>query len=131
MMQFHETERLICWWPEGALGREEILAYYRALGACSFGHEANRFCDFSLVTGFAIDYGVLRDLAEFRKQQLADHTGIRLVMLSGTPLGLGMARMYQSIMQGWDMEITVTAELDEAARVVGVDAGLLIAPAPP
>lgn len=128
-MRFHEEEKLVCWWPEGALGRDEILAYYRALGACAFGHEADRFCDFSLVTGFAIDYGVLRELADFRKHQLADHTGIRLVMLSGTPIGLGMARMYQSLMQGWDMDILVTPELDEAAAFLDVDAGLLAAPA--
>ena len=128
-MQFHRDEKLICWYPEGTLGRAEVLDYYRALGACEWGNRADRFCDFSLVTAFSMDYSVLRELSEFRRQYLDDHTGMKLVMLSTTPLGLGMAHMYKSLMDDWDMAITVTRELDDAANELGVDASLLASPA--
>lgn len=124
-MKFIEELQLVCWYPTGELTEEKVISYYQALRTCHFGASANRFCDFSRITSFHLDYPRLRGLVDHRKIHLKDHTNIILVIYSTSVAGYGMARMYEALMEGWDMDIYVTDDLDEAAQVLQVDPSVL------
>jgi len=123
---FHQKLNLICWYPTGELGREEILGYYQQLRDCSFGARADRYCDFSAVSGFRIDYNILYSITDYRRRFLADHTGMKLVMNSSSPIGFGMSRMYQSLMSNWDIKIFITQTPAEAANLLNVSESVLL-----
>lgn len=127
-MKFYPESKLICWWPVGVVGSAEVQWYYRQLKECEWGHAANRFCDFSRVTDFGFDYRGLSSLASFRKRELGDHHHVKLVTHSTAPLGYGMARMYQALLEDWPIEIHVERDLERCASILGVDIGDLLPP---
>ncbi len=105
-----------------------MIDYYDRLEECDWGHAANRFCDFSAVTDFDFDHHTLRDLASLRKRKLVDHADILLVTFSSSPLGFGMARMYQTFMADYPIRTHVERNLDRCAEILGVPVSRLSSP---
>ncbi|MCB1089154.1 MAG: hypothetical protein KDM63_19110 [Verrucomicrobiae bacterium] len=124
-MRFYPDHRLIAWWPEGVVSRERVIRYYEQLAACEWGDHANRFCDFSKVTDFGFDVRGLGSLAAYRKRRLESHREIKLVIYSSNPLGFGMARVYQSLVEDLPLECFVETSLDRCAEHLGIDRGLI------
>ena len=116
----YPDHHLICWFPGGEVTSDEVLAFISHLQNCPWGHLANRFCDLTEVLSFPFDYSVLHEVAEIRQNRLRDHVGVKLVLYSKNPLGFGMSRMYQSLLERWPMEIATTQDLQEACRVLAL-----------
>jgi|GEM_PF-4900908 len=127
-MKYYQENQLICWFPEGSIDKDIIHAYYSVLHDCVWANTANRFCDFSKVTSFAVSSDDLYSLSEFRKYSLKNHKNIILVMNSTRPLGYGMSRMYEGLMNEWEMNIYVTRTITEAATKLLVEQKLLVDP---
>ncbi len=130
LLKFYPDDNLVCWWPSETVDRDAVIAYYTRLRDCPWGDRANRFCDFSRVTDFSFNYSGLASLAAIRKRELKEHRDHQLVTYSDAPLGYGMARMYQALMEDWPIETHVVKRLEEASHILGVKPGLLAAPEP-
>ena len=120
-MKYVREKKLIIWRPVGLIDPQVVLDYYQNLKQCSWGYQANRFCDFSLVERFELDYSGLSKLRDYRMIYLADHSHIKLVMYSHAPLGYAMSRMYQTLLDDTEIDILVTRDLAEAANFVRVE----------
>lgn len=124
-LSYWPEHRLIGWFPAGCLDKVRVMDYFQALRACSWGSSANRFCDFSMLEGFDLDYADVAQLAELRKRDLSAHAGILLVICSSHPLGFGFGRMYESAMEDCDIRIAVLDNPEDSAALLGVEAALL------
>jgi len=110
-MEYLEDKQLIIWRPVGLLDVAAIMEYYQNLKTCNWGHRANRFCDFSAIEKFALDYNGLSAIRDYRLAYLSDHVGMKLAMYSSTTLGYAMSRMYQALMEGYGLDIWVTKDI--------------------
>jgi len=124
-LSYWPEHRLIGWFPAGRLDKVRIMDYFQALQDCPWGASANRFCDFSMLDGFDLDYADVAQLAESRKRNLGAHIGILLVICSSHPLGFGFGRMYESAMEDCDIRIAVLDNTEDSAALLGVEAALL------
>lgn len=125
VMEYIEDKKLIIWRAQGVIDSNVVLGYYKQLKECPWGHQANRFCDFSGVEKFELDYKGLSALRDYRVSYLHNHVGVKLVMYSRSPLGYAMSRMYQTLMEGKGIDILVTKELPEAAAFLGIELDLI------
>ena len=127
-MEYYQKNKLIIWRAAGIVTPDIVIDYYTKLKQCAWGHQANRFCDFSPVEKFELDYPGLAKLRDFRMIHLSEHIHIKLVMHSTSPLGYAMSRMYQSLMDNAPIQILVTKDLEQAAKFLDVTVDLLSAP---
>lgn len=121
----HEDYKLICWFPIGELTTEIIMNYYLAMKVCPWGTEANRFCDFSGVESFVLNYNKMQGLVVYRQAILKDHRGIRLGMYCPNDVGYALSRMYQMLIDGFGIETFIVRELGPVAEFLAVPLELL------
>lgn len=124
-MAYLEDEKLIIWRPSQPVDPGVVLDYFARLKQCLWGHQANRFCDFSNVGKFELDFAGLVEIRDYRMAYLSDHINIKLAMYSHKPLGFAMSRMYQTLLQGDYIDIIVTRNLAEAAAFLKIPLPLL------
>ena len=124
-MNYFEDSKLIVWRPLQPIDPNKVLGYYARLKQCSWGYQANRFCDFSNVEKFELDFSGLVKISNYRMAYLSDHINIKLVMYSHKPLGFAMSRMYQSLLEGNNIDILVTGDIAEAAAFLHVPIQLI------
>lgn len=122
---FHENHKLICWFPTGELTSDVIVNYYLAMKSCPWGQQADRFCDFSQVGNFVLNYNIMQGLVIYRQVALKNHKGIRLASYCPNDVGYAFSRMYQMLIEGMGIETFITRELEPAAHFLGVSLALL------
>lgn len=93
--------------------------------ACSWGPEANRFCDFSGVENFVLDYNKMQWLVRYRQTALKNHKDILLGGYCPNDVGYALSRMYQMLIEGVGIETFIARELEPAAQFLGVSLALL------
>ncbi len=117
---FHEDYKLICWFPIGELTSEIIVNYYLAMKACPWGPEANRFCDFSGIENFVLNYNKMQGLVVYRQTTLKDHRGVQLGIYCPNDVGYALSRMYQMLIDGFGIETFIGRELGPVAEFLAV-----------
>jgi hypothetical protein len=127
-MEYAREHNLVLWWPRGVIGYAEVIAYYKGLLKYDWCSQANRFCDFSEIERFALNYQQVEQLAQFRMNRLKDHVNIKVAIFSRSDLGFAFGRMYQAVMDREPVAIWVSRDLAELAAWLGAPLVLLSAP---
>lgn len=122
---FHEDHKLICWFPTGELTSEIIVNYYLEMKNCPWGQEANRFCDFSGVENFVLNYNKMQNLVVYRQTALKEHRNIQLGIYCPNDVGYALSRMYQMLIDGLGIETFIARELEPVAEFLVVPPMLL------
>jgi len=117
---FHDDHKLICWFPTGELTSEIIVDYYLEMKNCPWGWEANRFCDFSGVENFVLNYNKMQSLVGYRQSALKEHQNIQLGIYCPNDVGYALSRMYQMLIEGFGIETFIARELELVTEFLAV-----------
>lgn len=124
-LTFNKALNLISWYPQGTLDSERIIDYFQQMKACSWGHQANRYCDFSNITNFILDYNKMKSLVTYRQSNLKEHTKLKVGIYCPSDVGYALSRMYQMLMEGFGTDTFISRELKEVAAFLQVEANEL------
>ena len=122
--RYHSEVRLLTWHPRGTLDdtlADEITFVLEAdetLEEVPF----NRFTDLSLLTSIHMKIGHVFEIAEQRREAAEP---VRSAFFADTTVGFGIARMYESLMQGATIQVRAFRDRDAAAEWLGVPVELL------
>jgi hypothetical protein len=119
---------VVGWWPSGTLDQQTVLDYYAALAELSDATTLHRYSDFSAIDEVSFGYRVLEQLVMVRNVKLSDHRRMMLILMSTTPLGYGMSRMYEALMETVEMDIHVCRTVTDAAAILEVPESSLARP---
>ncbi|MCB9833206.1 MAG: hypothetical protein H6807_12095 [Planctomycetes bacterium] len=120
-LEFSAERRLILWHPRGVLDAARIRDYFEAMGACPWGATADRYCDFSAVENFILDFHQMLGLVRFRVRHLADHRRVRLGIFAPQDIAFAFSRMYEMLMENEGVDILVARDDDKVRRFLGMD----------
>jgi len=118
---FKENLTLICWYPQGILDTERIIDYFQQMKACSWGHSANRYCDFSGISNFILDYNKMQTLVTYRQSNLKEHIKLKVGVYCPSDVGYALSRMYQMLMEGFGTDTFISREIEEVADFLQIE----------
>ena len=114
---FHSDCRLITWRPRGVLDdsmADEMLAFIE--GKEQLDPEPFiRFTDLSELDEIRLQFGHIFNLASRRRMSTANRPRVRSAFFSNTVVGFGIARMYETLMDGSTVEVRAFRDLAAAA----------------
>jgi hypothetical protein len=112
---FKESLKIICWFPQGELTTTRIIEYYQRMKGCLWGYQANRYCDFSDITNFVLDYDKMQTLATYRQTNPKAHVQLKIGIYCSSDVGYAFSRMYQMLLDGYGVESFISRNLNEVA----------------
>jgi hypothetical protein len=119
---FHSDCRLITWRPRGVLDdsvADEIVAFVE--GQEQLDPEPfNRFTDLSELDEIRLRFGHIFNLAVQRRMRTANNPRVKSAFFSNTVVGFGIARMYETLMDGSTVDVRAFRDLAAAAVWLGV-----------
>ena len=122
--RFHQGFRLFTWHPRGELDDEladeitgvvESEELYQQL-------PFHRYADFSQLSSIRLKIGHVFQIAAHRRE--VDQS-VKSAFFATTVVGLGIARMYESLMEGAGIQVRVFREREAAAEWLGVPVEIL------
>jgi hypothetical protein len=122
--RYHAKHRLLTWHPRGTFDDKladlvvAVLETDETLGPVPF----NRYTDFSLLTDSQLKMGHVFTLAERRR---AAGETVRSAFFSDSTVGLGIARMYETLMAGAIIQVRAFPHRTGAAEWLNVPRDLL------
>jgi hypothetical protein len=114
--------RLLCWRPTGVLDDvlldrgAEFLSFHEQIAEQPF----DRFTDLSGLTDIRIKVGHIFAIAAERREAAALAGCVKSAFYANTIVGLGIARLYESLMEGSLIQVLVFRERPAAAAWLGV-----------
>lgn len=122
-LRYHREFHLLTWHPVGVLDDvilDGVIAFIKQL-ELSIGDSFNRFSDLSGLVDIKVKFGHAFQIAQHQREF---HAGERVksVLYSERLVGLGMARMYESLMQDGPIDVRVCPTREAAAEWLGVPA---------
>jgi hypothetical protein len=127
-LYFFEDKKLISWYPKGVIDTDTIKSYILKLKESPWGTHANRYCDFSDVSSYSIDFSGMWNIVSFRKGELPEHINLKLAIYCTDDTGFALARMYQMLTDDYDIEVMVSRDRQELAGFLGLDVRTLTRP---
>ena len=134
-LRYYPAHDLVAWRPEGVLGDDlldEIGEWLCATEKTSPSFE--RFVDLSRITSVAVRTSHVFDFARKRTEQFGGPRPVKSAVFSEDWVGFGIARMYESLMEGASVEVRAFRDRAKAADWLEVPAEILKLednPAPP
>jgi hypothetical protein len=99
------------------------LACYQQINALRF----NRFHDFRDVTGVDLHFGDMVNLATRERERRKGLAPVKACFLVSNPVVFGTLRIYQTLAEEARVEVHVSYNISQLARVLGVDEAVLAA----
>jgi hypothetical protein len=124
---FHAGHRLITWRPRGVLDdsmADEILAFIEGKEESEL-EPFNRFTDFSKLDEIQLKFGHMFNLASRRRMSTANRSSVKSAFFSNTVVGFGIARMYETLMEGSTIQVRVFRDLTAIAEWLSVPKAIL------
>jgi hypothetical protein len=125
----------VAWRPEGVLDDELLDAIGEWLFAAEKASPSfDRFIDFARITMVAVRTSHVFDFARKRTEHFGGPRPVKSVVFSEDWVGFGIARMYESLMEGASIEVRAFRDRAKAADWLGVPVEVLKLednPAPP
>jgi hypothetical protein len=126
---FFKTEDLIIWRPVGMLDNAKVTEFVTFLNEISKKRDPHfsRFIDLSKISGISVNYKNVLPLAQARQSYYVTNftRKVKMGFLVNNDLTFGMARMYQSLSEDKNMEITISENPEEVATFLEVDRSIL------
>jgi hypothetical protein len=119
---YHAGHRLVTWNPHGIL--DDVLldeiAYF--IGTLEHLSEApfDRFTDLSSLSEIRLKIGHVFEVAEERKLSHFGLPRVKSALCCDKLVGFGMARMYETLMEGTSIDVRTFRDRAEAAAWLGV-----------
>jgi len=122
--RYHPEWRLFTWHPRGLF--DDALAD-KIIGLISSEERVeqapfHRYTDFSRLTHIRLKVGHVFDVA---KQRSAVREAVKSAFFADTIVGLGIARMYEALMEDATIQVRAFRERDAAAKWLGVPLEIL------
>jgi hypothetical protein len=123
LLSFDVIERLAVARPRGIVDArvaEEIVEFVE-LKEVELEQGFNRCCDLTSIDGITLSISDVFLLANRRRAFNPNNFKVRSAFLATNPLAVGMARMYEQLLNSPRIEVRVWADLEDAAEWLGVD----------
>src|SRR6476620_4860616 len=125
-LRHYPNHNLVTWQPDGVL--DDRLVDKIGEWLCDIERTASpfdRFIDLTRITEVAVRTNHLFEFARTRAQQLAGAAPMKSAVLSEDWVGFGIARMYESLMEGTPIEVRAFRDRTKAAAWLDVPVEIL------
>ena len=125
--RYHAEAHLVTWHPRGVLDDEladRIIAFIEAeerIADAPF----HRYMDLNGLTEIRLKFGHVFQISERRRAGYAGEP-VKSAFCCEWAIGLGMARLYQELMQGGPIEVRAFRSREAAAQWLGVPEDILL-----
>lgn len=122
--RYHAAERLLTWHPRGTLDDlladqlTMVLEEEERVESTPF----HRYVDLSLLTNIDLRVGHVFEIAQLRRGAAEP---VRSAFFADTAIGFGIARMYETLMEGAIIRVRAFSNCGAAAEWLGVSVELL------
>ena len=122
--RFHPGCKLFTWHPRGEFDdalADEIVGFMESE---ELSHEVpfSRYADFSQLKNIRLKIGHIFQIAERRREVPLP---VKSAIFADTTVGIGIARMYESLMEGAPIQVRAFRERTAAAEWLGVPVDVL------
>jgi len=123
--RYHADYRLFTWHPRGVFDDDLADEIIGVVESEELYHEVSfdRYTDFSQLTSIHLKIGHVFQIAEHRREACQP---VKSAIFADTIVGLGIARMYESLMAGATIQVRAFRERAAAAEWLGVPNGALL-----
>jgi hypothetical protein len=125
-LRFYTAHRLVAWQPLDVLDDrllDDIVAWILIIEKTSTPF--NRFIDFSRLTKISVHIDHVFEVAQERAETFAGATPVRTAIYCNALVGFGIARLYESLMEGTPIKVSAFRDLPSAAEWLSVPAAIL------
>jgi hypothetical protein len=120
-LRHYPAHDLVAWRPEGFLEDELLDAIGRWLYATERALPSfQRFIDLTRITNVAVRTSHVFDFAQKRTEKFGGLRPVKSAVFSEDWVGFGIARMYESLMEGAPIEVRAFRDRAKAAEWLGV-----------
>jgi hypothetical protein len=122
--RFHPGCRLFTWHPRGEFNDARADEIVGVIESEELFHEAPfyRYTDLSQLTNIRLKIGHVFQIAERRREVCLP---VKSAIFADTTVGLGIARMYESLMEGAPIQVRAFTERTAAAQWLSVPVDIL------
>jgi len=124
---YHAPWRLMIWRPAHVLDDsllDQVIDFVE-FEERTLGSSFNRFLDFSALTEIHLKIGHVFKISERRREVAASHDPVKGAIYASTVIGFGMARLYEHMMEGSQIDVRAFRELAAAAEWLGAPVEVL------
>jgi hypothetical protein len=127
---FHAGHRLVTWHPRGILDDALLdeIAYFTQTLENLAEAPFDRYTDLTGFTEIHIQIGHVFEIVKERKQSRAGLPPVKSAFFSNKFAGIGIARMYETLMAGSSIDVRAFQERAAAAAFLGVPEDILVDP---
>lgn len=125
--RFHAGHRLVTWHPRGILDDALLdeIAYFTETLELVSEHPFDRYTDLSGLSEIHLQIGHIFQVAKERKKAHFDLPPVKSAFFCDKFVGFGIARMYESLMEGSSIDARGFRDRAEAAAFLGVPQDVL------
>lgn len=121
---FNDEYRIMLWRQAVELNIDFMLEIIEELHKIEKTHSPfHRFVDLTEVTGISLHYDDLKRIAGMRTEYAGPK--VKSAFYSMNPLGYGIGRMYQVLMEETNVEVDVFRDVDACAQWLGCPVAIL------
>lgn len=128
-VRFHPDFQLITWHPHGTLDDnllDGIAAFIEMREHEVTAPPFHRYADLSGLTDIHLKIGHVFEVAYRRRRSVADLPTVKSAIFSDKIVGFGMARMYETLMEGAAVQVRAFRERQAVAEWLEVSSDLLV-----
>jgi hypothetical protein len=125
-LRYYPAHRLMAWQPQGTL--DDLMLDQIAEWLVDIEQEYlpfKRFVDFSQLTAVAVRAGHVLKVARRRAKQFRGVEPVRTALFSDNWIGLGIGRLYESLMENTLIEARAFFDLAKAAEWLAIPVDIL------
>ena len=125
-LRYYPAHRLMAWQPQGML--DDLMLDQIARWLVDIEQEylpCQRFVDFSQLTALAVRTHHVFEFARNRAEQFTGAKSVRTALFSDDWVGLGIARLYESLMENTLIETRAFFDLARAAEFLAIPVDVL------
>jgi hypothetical protein len=125
--RFYPAYRLLTWHPRGVFDEAmgDILLDFIEAEEQANETPFNRYADLGLLADIRVSYEHVSRIAQHRRTNYAGEP-VKTAVMSEHPAGFGIARMYESLMEGAQLKVRAFRERAEAAEWLEVPEEILV-----
>jgi len=127
--EFHEDINLLVCHPKGELSADRLndIAICRECIQKAGLLQANRFHNLTDITSIGLSFEDVNHICQAESRMRKEDQPIKACYLVPNELLYGTIRMYQALIERSGVEVHVSKNIDELAKILGVDSSKLTA----
>ena len=127
-VRYHADCELITWHPHGVLDDgllDEIALFMEHQEHIASAPPFHRYTDLTGLAEIHLKIGHVFDVVRRRRTSVAELPAVRSAIFSDKIVGFGMAKMYETLMEGGTVQVRAFRERQAVAEWLGVPLGAL------